>query len=47
MTTLSDEDLRHLEARVQDPVWRLCNLYEVKDARTGRMVPFRPTPEQR
>lgn len=46
MTTLSDDDLRHLERRVQDPVWRLCNLYEVKDAKTGRMVPFVPTPEQ-
>lgn len=47
MTTLSADDLRNLEKRVQDPVWRLCNLYEVKDARTGRMVRFTPTPEQR
>jgi hypothetical protein len=47
VTTLSDDDLRNLERRVQDPVWRLCNLYEVKDARTGRMVPFVPTAEQR
>lgn len=46
MTTLSPDDLRNLEARVKDPVWRLCNLYEVKDAKTGRMVPFEPTPEQ-
>jgi hypothetical protein len=47
MTTLSDSDLKDLERRVKDPVWRLCNLYEVKDARTGRMVAFVPTPEQR
>ncbi len=46
MTTLSDDDLRHLERRVQDPVWRLRNLYEVKHAKTGRMVAFNPTPEQ-
>lgn len=46
MTTLSDDDLRNLERRVRDPVWRLCNLYEVKDAKTGRMVAFEPTPEQ-
>ena len=46
MTTLSANDLAHLERRVQDPVWRLCNLYEVKDAKTGRMVRFDPTPEQ-
>ena len=47
MTTLSPEDLRDLERLLQDPVWRLCHLYEVKDARTGRMVAFRPSKEQR
>jgi hypothetical protein len=46
MTELSPSDLRDLDRLLADPVWRLCNLYEVKDARTGRMVPFRPTPEQ-
>lgn len=46
MTTLSDDDLRHLERRLQDPVWRVCHLYEVKDAKTGRMVRFVPSPEQ-
>lgn len=47
MTTLSPEDLKDLERLVNDPVWRLCNLYEVKDAKTGRMVRFVPTPEQK
>lgn len=46
MITLTAEDLRHLEERVKDPVWRLCNLYEVKEAKTGRMVAFVPTAEQ-
>jgi len=30
---------------LHDPVWRLCNLYVVKDP-TGAVVPFRPKPEQ-
>jgi hypothetical protein len=47
MTTLSPDDLRDLERLLQDPVWRLCHLYEVKDAKTGRMVAFVPTTEQR
>jgi hypothetical protein len=47
MTTLTNEDFRDLERLLQDPVWRLCHLYEVKDAKTGRMVAFRPSPEQR
>lgn len=47
MTTLEPADLRDLERLLQDPVWRLCHLYEVKDARTGRMVAFRPSTEQR
>jgi len=46
MTDLSEEDLRDLDAKLADPVWRLCHLYEVKDAETGRMVPFEPSPEQ-
>ena len=46
MTTLSEADLRDLGKRLLDPVWRLCHLYEVKDAETGRMVRFVPTPEQ-
>lgn len=47
MTELSPADLVDLEAKLADPVWRLCHLYEVKDAKTGRMVPFVPSPEQR
>jgi hypothetical protein len=47
MTTLTPEDLRNLEHRLADPVWRVCHLYEVKDAKTGRMVRFVPSPEQR
>ena len=31
----------------RDPVWRMSNLYWVKDAVTGRGVPFRPKKEQR
>ncbi len=46
MTTLSPEDLADLAQRLTEPVWRLCNLYEVKDAKTGRMVAFVPSPEQ-
>lgn len=29
-----------------DPVWRIANLYQIKD-RTGKFVPFVPKPEQR
>ncbi len=47
MTTLSAEDLVGLERKLRDPVWRVCSLYEVKDAKTGRMVRFVPSPEQR
>ncbi len=47
MTILSPADLQNLSGRLADPVWRLCHLYEVKDAKTGRMVRFVPSPEQR
>jgi hypothetical protein len=33
--------------RHQDPVWRLNNLYWVKDAASGKAVEFRPKAEQR
>jgi hypothetical protein len=46
MTDLSPEDLLDLDRKLADPVWRLCHLYEVKDAKTGRMVPFVPSEEQ-
>lgn len=31
---------------VGDKLWRLKNLYRIKDAETGRVIPFRPRPEQ-
>ena len=42
MTELPESDLRNLDRLLADPVWRLCNLYEVKDAESGRMVAFVP-----
>ena len=47
MMFLPDEVLADLDRLLQDPVWRLTHLYEVKDALTGRMVPFVPSAEQR
>jgi len=35
-----------LATNLQDPLWRLQNLYGVKDANTGKVVPFRPRAEQ-
>lgn len=35
-----------MEPRLDDPLWRLANLYSVKEADTGRVVPFVPRPEQ-
>lgn len=46
MIELTADDLVDLDRKLSDPVWRLHHLYEVKDARTGRMVPFEPTEEQ-
>jgi hypothetical protein len=31
---------------LKDPLWRLTHLYSVKSAADGRVVPFRPKPEQ-
>lgn len=31
---------------LQNPLWRLQNLYAIKDARTGKTIPFRPHEEQ-
>lgn len=31
---------------LKDPIWRLTHLYSVKSAADGRVVPFRPRPEQ-
>ena len=39
---LSAEDRK----RLADPVWRICNIYKVKDEKTGKAVPFHPKPEQ-
>ncbi len=30
----------------KDRLWRLRNLYSIKDAETGRVIPFVPRPEQ-
>lgn len=35
-----------LAKNLADPLWRLQNLYSVKEAGTGRVVPFVPRPEQ-
>lgn len=31
---------------VEDPLWRLSNLYSIKSASTGAIIPFRPRPQQ-
>jgi hypothetical protein len=31
---------------LKDPLWRICNLYSIKDEATGRSIPFSPRPEQ-
>lgn len=43
------EDLspEELQARFTDPLWRLDNLYSIKDAETGQIIPFHPRPEQK
>lgn len=33
-------------AKASNPLWRLSNLYEVKKATDGEVIPFRPRPEQ-
>lgn len=38
---MTDDLLKHLD----DPVWRIRNLYEIRD-KSGKPVPFVPTPEQ-
>jgi len=40
--SLSDKQITLLK----DPLWRLTHLYSVKSAADGRVVPFRPKPEQ-
>ena len=35
-----------LAEKLKDPIWRLCNLYGVKEAGTGKVIPFRPRAEQ-
>ena len=32
--------------KLRDPLWRLNNLYSIKNAADGRLIPFRPRPEQ-
>lgn len=32
---------------LQDPLWRLSNLYSIKDEATGRSIPFTPRAEQK
>lgn len=46
MISLLESDWLDIDRLLKDPVWRLCHLYQVKDAKTGRMVDFVPTPEQ-
>ncbi len=35
-----------LAKNLADPIWRLCKLYGVKEAGTGKVIPFRPRAEQ-
>ena len=46
MSALEAEQLAKLGPLLSDPVWRICNLYTVKEAKHGQIVPFIPTPEQ-
>lgn len=34
-----------MAANLRDPTWRIGNLYAIRD-RAGKIIPFRPTPEQ-
>jgi len=38
--------ISNLAEKLKDPIWRLSNLYKVKDEATGRVLPFKPRPEQ-
>lgn len=40
-TVLSEEDKKLLVKRLQDPIWRINNLYRITDKK-GRDIPFRP-----
>jgi hypothetical protein len=35
-----------VEINLRDPLWRLANLYSIKRAEDGKVIPFRPRPEQ-
>jgi len=35
-----------LKAKITNKLWRLCSLYCLKDAETGKVIPFDPRPEQ-
>lgn len=34
------------EQGLDDKLWRLSHLYQIKDAQTGKLIPFEPRPEQ-
>ncbi len=44
-TSLSDSEKAELLARLEDPIWRLRNLYRIVD-KHGHDIPFVPTDEQ-
>lgn len=41
-----DPSMAVLKKRLSDKLWRLQNLYHIKDAETGRIIKFVPRPEQ-
>lgn len=43
---LIEQETNELGRLLGDKMWRLCNLYSIKCAETGRVIPFRPRPEQ-
>jgi len=45
LAQVSPEELQTFKQRCTDPIWRLHNLYKIKD-KSGKIIPFRPTPEQ-
>jgi hypothetical protein len=38
--------VEELKAKITDKLWRLCSLYSIKDAESGKVCAFDPRPEQ-
>ena len=45
MQEITPSDLEILRQKLADPIWRICNLYQIT-TKKGKRIPFRPTPYQ-